>query len=479
VSRRPLGEPDAVVVGAGPNGLAAALTLAREGFRVVVLEAADEPGGGTRTYDDPHVPGLRHDHCSAVHPLGVASPFLASLPLERFGLAWCHPELPLAHPLDDGTAVVLHRDLATTIGELGRDGRTWDLTVGSAVRGFDALLADMLGPIVRVPRHPLWTARNGLPALLPASVVARGFPTGRGAALFGGIACHAITRLDRPMTAALATVLGAAGHVVGWPVPQGGSAAIWRAMVAYLEELGGEVRTGVHVRSMRDVPRARVLLLDTTPTQLATILGDHLPPRARERATRWRYGPGAYKLDLAVRGGVPWTSPDARRAGTLHLGGSFEELAEAEAAAVAGEPHPRPFTLVAQPHVADPTREVDGVTPLWAYAHVPHGSTADAAPLIEAQLERFAPGVGERIVARTVTTPADFEAANPNLHGGDIGGGANTPLQLLGRPRVSTDPYATAVAGVYLCSSSTPPGGGVHGLSGHNAARSALRVLTA
>ncbi|MFP4312539.1 MAG: phytoene desaturase family protein, partial [Nitriliruptoraceae bacterium] len=384
-----------------------------------------------------------------------------------------------AHPLDDGTAVVARRSLEETVAGLGPDGPAWDRLVGAATRRFDALAADVLGPIVRVPRHPLATARAGLPALVPATLLARTFSTERGAALYAGMAAHAISRLDLPVTGAVGVLLGAAGHRVGWPFAEGGAVSLWRAMVALLEELGSEVVTGVEVRSFRDLPRTRVALFDTTPTGLAHILGDHLPARDRRRAERWRYGPAAFKVDLAVRGAVPWAAPDARRAGTLHLGGSLEELVAAEAAVVAGRLPERPFTLVAQPHVADPTREVDGITPLWAYAHVPHGCTDDVAPLIEAQIERFAPGFGDRIVARHVTTPADFEAANPNLVGGDIGGGANLPWQLVARPRFATDPYATGVPGVFLCSSSTPPGGGVHGMPGAHAARSALRVLTA
>jgi len=473
-----LSEPDAVVVGSGPNGLAAAITLAREGFKVVVLERADEPGGGTRTYEDPAVRGLRHDHCAAVLPFAITSPFLSQLPLERHGLTGRHAPFDLAHPLDDGTAVVASRSLEETVEGLGPDGPAWDRLVGAAVRRFDALAADVLGPIVRLPRHPLATARAGLPALIPATVLARSFATPRGAALFGGMAAHAINRLDLPVTGAVGVLLGAAGHRAGWPVAEGGAASLWRAMAALLEELGGEVVTGVDARSFRDLPRTRVALFDTTPTGLASILGDHLPARDRRRAERWRYGPAAYKVDFAVRGAVPWTAPDARRAGTLHLGGSFAELVETEAAVVDGELPERPFTLVAQPHVADPAREVDGVTPLWAYAHVPHGCPDDVAPLIEAQIERFAPGFGERVVARHATTPAGFEADNPNLVGGDIGGGANVPWQLVSRPRFGPDPYATGVPGVFLCSSSTPPGGGVHGMPGFHAARSALRVLT-
>ena len=479
MTRTRLSDPDAVVVGSGPNGLAAALALARQGFKVTVLEAMDEPGGGTRTYEDPQVPGLFHDHCSAVHPLAIASPFLRTLPLERYGLTWCHPEIPLAHPLDDQPAAVLHRDLAETLADLDEDAPTWDRLFGHASRHIDALSESLLGPVLRVPRHPLVLARQGPASLLPASLVARAFRTPRGAALFGGVAAHTIGRLDQPLTTAIALVLGAAGHSYGWPVPQGGSQAIWRSMVAYLEDLGSEVVTGTHVRDFSELPRARVALFDTSPTQLAWILGQRLPESARRRAERWTYGPAAYKLDLAIRGEVPWADELARRAGTLHLGGTFEELAASEAAAVAGELPERPFMLACQPHVADPSRGVDGITPLWTYAHVPHGSTADVAPLMEAQLERFAPGISERIVARNVTTPAGFEAANPNLHGGDIAGGASTVKQLVARPKLAPDPYATAVPGVFLCSASTAPAPGVHGMNGYHAARSALRVLTA
>ncbi len=477
--RTRLSEPDAIVVGAGPNGLAAALTLAREGFKVTVLERNDEPGGGTRTYEDPEVPGLLHDHCSAVHPLGAGSPFLRTLPLAEHGLQWCHAPIAAAHPLDDGTAGVVHRDLEETVAGLGADGEAWDRLVGAAARRFDALGDDLLGPIVGVPHHPLATARAGIPALLPATVSARSFETPAGSALFGGIAAHAVTRLDRPLTTAVGLLLAAAGHVHGWPVARGGSQAIWKAMVSLLEDLGSEVVTGHHVSSFADLPRARVALFDTTPTGLAWILGDHLPERERRRAGRWRYGPAAAKVDFVVRGEVPWTAPDARQAGTLHLGGDFEELAAAEAATVDGVLVERPFTLVSQPHVADPDREVDGLVPVWAYAHVPHGCADDVAPLIEGQIERFAPGFGERVVARHVTTPAQFEADNPNLVGGDITGGASLPTQLLARPRFTPDPYRTPVPGVWLCSSSTPPGGGVHGMSGYHAARSALKVLTA
>jgi phytoene dehydrogenase-like protein len=470
---------DAVVVGAGPNGLAAALTLARAGRRVAVLEAADEPGGGTRSYADPVVPGLVHDHCAAVFPLGIGSPFLSRLPLGRYGLEWCHPEVACAHPLDDGTAPAILADLEATVVGLGADGPTWRRLYGPTSRRFDAVAADLLRPVLRVPRRPLATARAGLVALAPATRIASRFPTPAGAALFGGIAAHTVGPLDRAATSAVALVLGAAAHAHGWPVARGGAAAVWRAMVAMLEDLGGEVVTGTRVRALADLPPARAVLLYLPPRALAEVAGDALPPRARHRALAWRHGPGAFKLDLAVRGGVPWTAAAARRAGTLHLGGTFGEIAEAEAAVARGEHPARPFVLVTQPHVADASRAVDGVVPVWTYAHVPAGSDVDVSDAIVAQLERFAPGVTERIVARHARGPAALEADNANLIGGDITGGVSDLSQLLARPRLAPDPYRTAVDGVWLCSSSTAPGAGVHGMCGHHAARSVLRALGA
>jgi phytoene dehydrogenase-like protein len=481
---------DAVVVGAGPNGLAAALTLARAGFRVTVLEAADEPGGGTRSFADPVVDGLIHDHCAAVHPFGIGSPYLRTLPLDRYGLEWLQPEIACAHPLDDGTAALLHQDLDETVAGLGADGAWWRRLFAAPSQHFDALAASILGPLVRIPRHPIVLARNGLLSLAPATLTASRFAhgiEGPGAALLGGVAAHAVAPLDSPGTTGVATMLIAAGHARGWPVARGGSQSIWRAMVAMLEELGGEVITGVRVRSMRDLPRTRVALFDTDPGQLADILGDAADAREQRRLRGWQHASaGAFKVDLAVRGGVPWTAEGARRAGTLHLGGTFTEIADSEAASSAGRMPARPYVLVSQPAVADPSRRVGDIEPVWAYAHVPADAPAGpgapdpelARDAILAQLERFAPGLAQRIVATHVTTPADFAAGNANLVGGDITGGALTLRQLVARPRFGPDPYATAVPGAFLCSASTAPGAGVHGMCGHHAARSALRVLT-
>jgi phytoene dehydrogenase-like protein len=374
----------------------------------------------------------------------------------------------------------VHADLAATVAGLGDDGPTWDRIFRPAVERFDAVVGDLLRPLVRVPRHPLRTVRGGAVGALPATVVARAFRTPVGRATFGGVAAHAIAPLRQPLTTGVGLFIAAAGHRFGWPVAVGGSRSIATAMAGYLAELGGQIHTGVRITALRELPRARVALLDVTPKQLAEIAGDALPAGDRRRAARWQHGPAAYKIDYAIRGEVPWTAEAARRAGTVHVIGSFEEVVEAEEAVHEGRLPERPFLLVAQQHLADPTRAVGDVTPLWTYAHVPNGYDGDDAIVrMEAQLERFAPGFGDRVVARHVTTPSQFEAHNPNYVGGDITGGAATFRQLVARPRFGPDPYATGLPGVFLCSSSTPPGAGVHGLCGHLAATSALKVLTA
>ncbi|HEU5036683.1 MAG TPA: NAD(P)/FAD-dependent oxidoreductase [Nocardioides sp.] len=454
---------DAVVVGSGPNGLSAAVTLAREGLAVTVLEARDEIGGGTRTAELT-VPGVLHDVCSAIHPFGIGSPFFDTLPLADHGLVWRHPEIDLAHPLDDGTAGVMVRDLEQTAAGLGEDGDRWRAVFGLASERYDDLAPEVLGPILHLPRRPLLMGRFGLRAALPAAVLARAFRTDAARALFAGVAAHISRPLNRPATAAIGTFMIGAGHRYGWPVAEGGSRAITDALASLLRSLGGEIRTGVEVRTFADLPDARIALFDTTPTAFADI--------ARRPRPRWKYGLAAYKLDLAVRGGVPWTAEACRRAGTVHVAGTLEDIGHAEAQAARGEMPSRPFVLVGQQYLADPGRSAGDVHPVWAYAHVPHAYAGDATGLVLDQLERFAPGLRERIVGMHVTDPAGFAAYNPNYVGGDIAAGAVTVPQLVWRA-----PYRTGVRGAYLCSSSTAPGPGVHGMCGYRAARHALDDL--
>jgi phytoene dehydrogenase-like protein len=464
---------NAVVVGSGPNGLAAAVHLAREGCSVTVLEAADTIGGGTRT-EELTVPGVLHDVCSAVHPFGLASPFLSSLPLADHGLVWRWPEIDLAHPLPGGRAAVMVRSLADTAVGLGSDGASWCRTFERLADGFADLADDLLGPILHPPRHPVRLAGFGTKALLPASVLVRRWHTDEARALFAGAAAHIVHPLDRLATASVGLMLLAAGHHVGWPVAEGGSRAISDALASYLRSLGGSIETGVRVGSMAELPPCDVSLFDVAPRNFAEIAGTLLPGRIQQAYTRFRYGPGAFKVDLAVQGPVPWTAEAARRAGTVHVGGTFEQIATAEAAVHRGRMPSEPFVLVAQQHLADPTRSSGDVHPLWAYCHVPHGYRGDATEAILAQLERYAPGVRDQIVGMHTAGPAAIEAVNANYVGGDIATGANDPLQLLFRPRVAVDPYATGIPGVYLCSAATPPGGGVHGMCGYHAARHAL-----
>jgi phytoene dehydrogenase-like protein len=465
---------NAVIVGAGPNGLAAAATLARAGVRVTVLEAADEIGGGTRT-SALTLPGLLHDHCSAFHPLGVGSPALRDL--EAHGLRWRWPEVDLAHPLDGGECAVLMRSLDDTARGLATDGPAWLRLFGPLSRGFDALAEDILRPLAHRPRHPLRLARFGPRAMAPATLLARRWHTAPARALFAGAAAHAFQPLTVPTTAAIGLVLIAAGHRHGWPVAEGGSQAIARALAAVVTQAGGTIATGQRVRSAADLPPADVVMFDLAPQAVAGILGERLPGRVRRAFARWRYGPGAFKLDLAVEGGIPWTNPDARRAGTVHVGGTLEEIAAAEAAVARGRLPERPFVLVGQQYLADPTRSAGDVHPVWAYAHVPSGYTGDVSTAILDQLERFAPGTRDRIVATATRSAADFASYNLNYVGGDIATGSNSPRQVVIRPRVAIDPYYLGVPGHYICSAATPPGAGVHGMCGFNAARSALRRL--
>jgi phytoene dehydrogenase-like protein len=462
-------DADAVVVGSGPNGLAAAITLAQQGLSVRVLEAAGTIGGGTRTAELT-VPGVRHDVCSGIHPLGVASPFLTSLPLAEHGLEWRWPEVDLAHPLGGERAAMMVRSLPETVAALGVDGDSWRRTFGPLATRLEDLAGDLLGPLVRAPRHPGVLARFGLRATLPATALARQFKTDGARALFAGCAAHVIRPLTRPATASAGVLLIAAGHGVGWPVAAGGSQAVADALAGLLIGLGGKIETGVRVSTLADGGPSRLTLFDTSPRAFLAIAGDRLPAGPRRAFTRWRYGPGVFKLDLAVEGGVPWLAEPCRRAGTVHVGGRLEEITAAEADIHRGCLSPRPFVLVGQQYLCDPQRSWRDVHPIWAYTHVPKGYRGDATDAILGQLERFAPGLRERIVGQHVMTPAAYEDYDANLVGGDIAAGATDVRQLLLRPRLAADPYATGIPGVYLCSAATPPGPGVHGMCGHLAA---------
>ncbi len=466
---------DAIVVGAGPNGLAAAITLARAGRSVRVYEAAATAGGGTRTAELT-LPGFRHDVCSTIMSLTSVSPFFQGLDLAARGVELIHPDAPIAHPLDGGRAAVLERSVAATADALGgSDGPAWRGLFGPLVRDSAKLGPEILRPVIHLPRHPLALARFGLPALRSASGLARGrFRDEPARALFAGIAAHSMLRLDRPLSASFGLVLATYAHAAGWPMVRGGSGAIADALVAELEVAGGEIVLGQRVGSLADLPPARAILLDVTPRQLVAIAGDRLSPKTRRRAERFRYGSGVFKLDWALDGPVPWTAEGPRRAATIHLGGTLDEIAAAEAEVAAGRHPDRPYVLFVQHMPWDPSRAPAGQATAWAYCHVPAGSRVDMTARIEAQVERFAPGFRDRMLARASHSPAAMESYDANYVGGDINGGIQDIRQLLFRPWPSLDPYRVG-EGLYLCSSSTPPGGGVHGMSGMLAARSALR----
>ena len=468
------GAVDAVVVGSGPNGLVAAVTLAMSGRSVVVLEAEPTIGGGTRSAELT-IPGFLHDICSAVHPLGVGSPVLSSLPLSDHGLRWLHPEIALSHPLDDGRAGLVHRDVQRTADGLGADGDAWLRHIAPHSRRWPQLLAMIMRPLPQIPRHPLTLAKFGLPALAPASRLGdRWFAGDEARALFAGSAAHAFLPLSKPMTASFGLVLLAAAHAVGWPVAEGGSQAIADALVSLLHAHGGSIETQRRVTSFADIPPARTVLFDLSPIQVAGIAGDRLPDRYRRRLTRFRHGPGAFKIDYALDGPVPWRNEASRRAGTVHVCGTATDVARAEAEVAAGRHPEHPFVLVAQQSVVDPSRAPSGKHTLWVYCHVPNGSTVDMTDAVEAQIERFAPGFRDLVLARHIANSAWFEAHDATYIGGDIGGGANDGAQLLFRP-VFGRPYRTPDPTLFLCSASTPPGGGVHGMCGFNAATTALR----
>ena len=464
---------DAVIVGSGPNGLAAAVELARNGRSVAVLEAEDTVGGGTRSAELT-LPGFVHDVGSAIHPLGYASPYFSTLPLGEHGLEWVHPAAPLAHPFDDGTAAVLERSVEKTGETLGPDAAAYRKFMKPIARDFDRIIDSLLGP-PRLPRHPFALARFGLRALRSARGLAEDLFEGEKArGFFAGNAAHSFLPMEQAPSAAFGLVLSTVGHAAGWPFPKGGSQKIADALVSYLRSLGGEVYAGVRVRAVEEVPRTRAVLFDLTPRQLLEISGHRFTGRYRRALGRFRYGPGVFKVDFALDGPIPWKAKACGRAGTVHLGGTLGEISAGEAAVSRGEHPERPFVLLAQQSLFDETRAPEGKHTVWAYCHVPNGSTVDMTERIEKQVERYAPGFRDRILAKSTMGPAELQRINANHVGGDINGGLQDLWQLFTRPVVRLTPYSTPAGGIYLCSSSTPPGGGVHGMCGFFAARAAL-----
>lgn len=465
----------AVVVGSGPNGLAAAIVLAQKGVRVAVFEAAETIGGGARSAELT-LPGLIHDVCSSVYPMATGSPFLRSLPLGEHGLDWAHPEIPLAHPLDGGNAAVLYRSIEETVGGLGADGGAYRRLVQPLADRWDDLTAEILGPMLHVPRHPVLLARFGLSALKSATWLAKGAFTDQLArALFAGLAAHSFLPLDALSSSAIGLVLGAAGHAVGWPFARGGARNFSGALGRCLESLGGIIQTGMVVRDLQSIGKQRAILFDTSPHQLLEICGETLPVSYAKKLSRFKYGPGVFKIDYALNAPIPWAAEACRKAGTIHVGGTFEEIRLAEACVAHGAHPEHPFVLVGQPDTADPSRAPEGKHTAWAYCHVPNGSTRDMTAPIEAQIERFAPGFRDTILARHSKNTADFQRYNANCIGGEINGGLASLAQLIARPVFPADPYRVPGRNLWLCSASTPPGGGVHGMCGWHAARSALK----
>ena len=467
---------DAVVVGSGPNGLAAAVALARAGHSVHLIEGAETIGGGLRTVANT-LPGFAHDECSAIHPTGVLSPFLRELPLAEHGLEWVRFAHSFGHPLDGGRAIVSERSLDAMVHRLGVDGRAYRSLVKPFVDAGPDLFKDLLAPFARIPHRPVLFARFGLKGLLPASWLSRRFETDEGRALVAGCAAHSILPLDFWGTGAMAMVFLISMHLEDWPCARGGSAAIGDALASLLKASGGTIETGRWVRSLADLPPHRVALFDTTPRALSAIVGDALPGGFRRRLANFRYGPGVFKVDYALDGPIPWRAPELAGASTVHVGGTLAEIAASERAMWDGVPHDRPFLIVCQQSSNDRTRAPDGKQTGYAYCHVPSGYTVDMTAAITRQIERYAPGFQDRILAQHSTSPAAFEAMNPNLIGGAITGGAATLWQLIARPTLRLNPYSTPNPSLFLCSGSTPPGGGVHGMSGYWAAQAAMKAL--
>jgi phytoene dehydrogenase-like protein len=466
---------DAIVIGSGPNGLAAAITLQQAGLSVLVVEGHDTIGGGLRTKELTG-PGYWSDICSAIHPMGTGSPFFKTLPLAQFGLEYIHPPVLAAHPLDGGRVAVLKKDLEETAALLGADAHQYKKLMAPVVRDWPSLAPDILGPL-HIPAHPLKMARFGLQALRTGEGIASTFRTPEAKALFAGMSAHSLLSLDTLSTAAIGLVLMANGHLNGWPVPKGGSQSIANALAGYFKSIGGKIETGQYIKSLSDLPPAKALLFDISPKQLLDIAGESFDDFYRWQLKRFRYGTGVFKVDWALDGPVPFTAPECREAGTVHLGNTLEEIARSEADAVAGRLNDNPYVLVAQQSLFDAGRAPEGKQVLWAYCHVPHGSTADRTEIIEKQIERFAPGFRDRIISKHTMNTSQLESYNPNYIGGDINGGILDLWQLFTRPALRVSPYRTSAKGLYLCSASTPPGGGVHGMCGFNAARQALRDI--
>jgi len=464
----------ACVVGSGSNGLSAAIVLAQAGLQVDVFEADKTPGGAVRSMELT-LPGFMHDFGSAVYALGAGSPFFATLPLRDYGLKWVHPPAPLAHPLDDGTAVVLERDIEAAASELGDDGRPWRALMEPLVKRWPDFAPDVLRPLVRIPKHPWLLARFGVNALLSAKTVASRFKSERTRALFAGLAAHSFLSLDEPLTSAFGILMAVSAHAVGWPIAGGGSQSVTNALCGYLAKLGGKVVTSSRVESLDVLSGYELILCDLTPRQFLAIASEKLSENYRLQLRKYRYGPGAFKVDYALTAPIPWKAPECARAATVHLGGSFEEIAASEKTVRNGEHPEHPFVLLVQPTLFDDSRAPAGKHTAWAYCHVPNSSTVDMLSRLEDQIERFAPGFRDTVLARHVLSPAGLEAMDANLVGGDIGGGVIDLRQMLFRPTPKL--YATSARGLYLCSSSTPPGGGVHGMCGFHAATTALARL--
>lgn len=463
------------VIGSGPNGLAAAIVLAQAGLDVEVFEAEAQPGGGARTMELT-LPGFWHDFGSAVHPMAVGSPFFSSLPLQQFGLEWIHPDAPLAHPLDDGTAVIQERDFDRTAPWLGDDGDAWRRLLEPFADNWKQFAPQILGPILPFPRTPWLLARLGVISLSSANALANRYFTGpRAKALFAGHAAHSFLNFEEPLSATFGVLLATTAHAVGWPIPRGGAQSITDALIGYLQSLGGKLHTSRPIREFGDLPKCDLTMWDVTPRQLIAITGKRLSTACRTSLARYRYGPGVFKVDYALSQPIPWKSADCLSAGTVHIGGTLEEIAASEYVMSRARHAEKPFVLLSQPTLFDPTRAPAGKHIAWAYCHVPNGSTVDMLPRIEAQIERFAPGFRDCVLARSVSPPATLEQMNSNLIGGDIAGGASNLMQFVFRP--TWRHYSTPAPDIYLCSASTPPGAGVHGMCGYHAAKSALSHL--